>query len=69
MGRRATKRGKGFRLDAEEPCLLEVPPGSYTACRTLVADSMLLVFSLGKIETAAADDFRLPSDYWTILKL
>jgi hypothetical protein len=59
---------KSFRLDAEESCLLEVPPGSYTACRTMVADSILLVFSSGKIETAVDDDFLLPPDHWMILQ-
>jgi hypothetical protein len=57
-----------FRLDAEAPCILEVPPGSYTASTTSNCDSTLLIFSSGKIETAVDDDFRLPPDYWAILQ-
>jgi hypothetical protein len=60
------ERVKSIRLDAEEPFVLEIPPGNFTASRALDSDSSLLVFSSGKIEEVAADDFRLPSEFWTI---
>lgn len=51
-------------LDASKPQVIEVQPGGYTASRALDTDSILLVFSSGKIEQASTDNYRLPPDYW-----
>jgi dTDP-4-dehydrorhamnose 3,5-epimerase len=57
---------ESIRLSAEVSRVLEVPPGHFTACRSLEADAMLLVFSSGVIDQSVTDDFRLPVDYWTL---
>lgn len=53
-------------LSAGNPQVIEVPPGHYTASRALEAESILLVFSSGRIEDAHQDDFRLPADFWNL---
>lgn len=53
-----------YTLKAEEPAVLEIPPGHFTAIIAREPNSSLLVFSTGTIETAKEDDYRLPADYW-----
>ncbi|MEO9114055.1 MAG: hypothetical protein ABI387_15530 [Lacunisphaera sp.] len=53
-----------FSLREESPCVLEVPPGHFTAACALELGSALLVFSSGGIEDSAGDDCRLPPDFW-----
>jgi dTDP-4-dehydrorhamnose 3,5-epimerase len=55
-------------LSADLPQVIEVPPGHYTACRALEPESILLVFSSGKIEDSRQDDFRLPADFWNLFE-
>ena len=49
-----------FRLSDQESRLLEVPTGFATAIQARVAASSLLVFSTGRIESAAEDMLRYP---------
>lgn len=53
-----------FGLSADNPAILEVPAGFFTASVAYAPDSTLLVFSTGQIDEAKTDDFRLPADYW-----
>ena len=55
-----------FRLVAECPAILEVPPGCYAASVAVRPSSALMIFSSGGIHEAASDDFRLPPDYWPL---
>jgi dTDP-4-dehydrorhamnose 3,5-epimerase-like enzyme len=55
-----------YTLNAQTPCILELPPGYYFASRCLEEQSTLLVFSSGRIETASEDDYRLAPDYWQL---
>lgn len=55
-----------FRLEAESPAVLEVPPGYFTASRSRSRGAILTVFSSGKIESARTDDFRQPADFWKL---
>lgn len=55
-----------FRLDADSPAVLEVPPGHYTGSVAHTEGAILLVFSSGKIESAKEDDFRMPAASWRI---
>jgi dTDP-4-dehydrorhamnose 3,5-epimerase len=53
-----------YGLIANEPAVLEIPPGHFTAIVAEEPGSALIVFSTGAIEAAKDDDFRLPPDYW-----
>ncbi|PTX98375.1 hypothetical protein [Opitutus sp. ER46] len=55
-----------FRLDADHPAILEVPPGHYTGSVARTGGAILLVFSTGKMADAKTDDFRMPSVAWEI---
>lgn len=54
-----------FMLRANKPAVLEVPAGFFTASVAEEHDSILLIFSSGRIDSARDDEFRLPADYWT----
>ena len=56
-----------FTLSQYKPALLNVPPGHATASMMLTQDALLGVFSAGKIEDAASDDWRFDSDKWLIV--
>ncbi len=56
-----------FTLSAAKPQILSVPPGFATGSINLTADTILLVFSSGKIEEAKTDDYRFPVDTWPIM--
>jgi hypothetical protein len=53
-------------LRGNEPCVVEVPPGHYTAACAAGPDSTLLVFSSGQIAGATTDDYRLTPDFWPL---
>lgn len=53
-----------FTLSFDHPALLHVPPGHAFASMMLTPDALLGVFSTGKIEDAASDDFRFAKDTW-----
>jgi dTDP-4-dehydrorhamnose 3,5-epimerase len=55
-----------FKLSADHPQVLEVPPGFATASLALKPGSALMIFSSGKIETAREDDYRFPPDRWPL---
>jgi dTDP-4-dehydrorhamnose 3,5-epimerase len=55
-----------FLLSAIDPQVLHVPPGHATASVNLDEESVLIVFSSGKIGDAKLDDFRFPADQWPI---
>lgn len=55
-----------FLLDQDAPAILEVPPGCFTASLALTPQSQLLIFSSGRIEDAAQDDYRLPAAHWPL---
>ena len=55
-----------YSLAAETPVILEIPPGLYAASVAIRPNSALMVFSSGLISEARTDDFRLPSDYWSL---
>lgn len=55
-----------FTLNDESPQVLEIPPGYFTANRSLTAEGILLVFSSGRIEDASGDDFRMAPSYWSL---
>jgi len=56
-----------YTLSAEHPQVLRVPPGYATASVNLTANTILMIFSSGRIEDASTDDFRYPVDYWPVL--
>ena len=55
-----------YVLSDGHPQVLHVPPGYATASVNLSQDSILLVFSSGKLENTNADDFRFPVGHWPI---
>lgn len=55
-----------FTLSAENPHVLCVPEGHATASMMLSDDAILMIFSSGRIEDAADDDYRFPEDTWPI---
>lgn len=55
-----------FTLSALQPGILRVPPGYAIATVMLSPDSLLGVFSSGKIETAVDDEYRFPEGMWVI---
>jgi dTDP-4-dehydrorhamnose 3,5-epimerase-like enzyme len=56
-----------FVLSAAKPQVLHVPPGHATASVNLSGEAILMVFSSGRIEDAATDDYRFAVDTWPIL--
>jgi len=56
-----------FTLSAAHPQVLHVPAGYATANVNLAPDTILMIFSSGKIEDAKTDDFRFPPDQWAVL--
>ena len=56
-----------YTLSAAQPQVLHVPPGFATGSVNLSPEAILMIFSSGKIEAAAQDDFRFPLDHWPIL--
>lgn len=56
-----------FTLSFDQPALLHVPPGHATASVMLSPDALLGVFSTGKIEDAASDDYRFAADLWRFI--
>lgn len=55
-----------FKLSADTPQVLHVPPGYATGSVNFSPDTVLMIFSSGKIEDVAGDDFRFPVDQWPI---
>ena len=55
-----------FRLSFDYPSLLHVPPGHATASMMLTPDALLGVFSTGKIEDVASDNYRFDEDLWRL---
>jgi dTDP-4-dehydrorhamnose 3,5-epimerase len=55
-----------FTLSKYKPAVLHVPPGHATASIMLTQDALLGVFSSGKIEDAANDEWRFDKDMWEI---
>ena len=55
-----------YALSALQPAILYVPPGHATTSIMLSEDALLGVFSSGRIENAADDDWRFPCNYWMI---
>lgn len=55
-----------YLMSATQPQVLHVPPGLATASVHLDQDSVLMVFSSGKIEDCKTDDFRFPLDQWPV---
>lgn len=53
-----------YSLLADQPAVLAVPPGHFTAIIARAPNAALAVFSTGGIESANDDDYRLPADYW-----
>lgn len=56
-----------FTLSERKPQVLHVPPGHATGSAGLTDGSILLIFSSGRIEDAADDDYRFPEDRWEII--
>lgn len=55
-----------YTLTDEMSEVLAIPPGHFTACVTIAPDTIIMVFSTGRIEDASTDDYRLPADYWLL---
>ncbi len=55
-----------FLLSATKPQLLYIPMAYATGCNFLSVDSILLIFSSGKIESAKIDEYRFPVNMWEI---
>jgi dTDP-4-dehydrorhamnose 3,5-epimerase len=55
-----------FTLSDRNPQMLHVPPGHATGSAAITGDAILLVFSSGRFEDAASDDYRFPVDLWEI---
>jgi dTDP-4-dehydrorhamnose 3,5-epimerase len=55
-----------YALSAGSPQVLHVPPGHATGSVNLTPDTILMIFSSGKIEDAKRDDFRFPVEQWPI---
>ena len=53
-----------FTLSALKPAILHVPPGHATSSTMLTEDALLGIFSSGKIENAAEDDWRFDIKIW-----
>lgn len=53
-----------YTLSSERPAVLEVPAGHFTASIAAQPNGTLLIFSSGRMEDNATDNFRLPADYW-----
>ena len=56
-----------FSLVAASPQVLHVPPGHATGSVQFSSEAILMIFSSGRIEDTANDDFRFPVDCWPIL--
>lgn len=46
--------------------VLAVPQGHFTASVSVVPNSIIMVFSTGRIEDASTDDFRVAADHWLL---
>jgi hypothetical protein len=46
--------------------VLHVPPGYATGSVNLSKETILMIFSSGRIEDAKSDDFRFPVEQWAI---
>jgi dTDP-4-dehydrorhamnose 3,5-epimerase len=57
---------KRYVLSHLKPTILHVPPGHVTASVMLTSDSLLGVFSSGKIEDAANDNWRFDIEKWNV---
>ena len=57
-----------FALSALKPAVLHVPPGHATSSVMLSDDALIRIFSSGKIEDAAEDDWRFDVGIWNFLK-
>jgi hypothetical protein len=57
---------KRFTLSALKPAILHVPPGHATTSIMLSGDALSGIFSSGKIENAAKDDWRFDVDMWGV---
>ncbi len=55
-----------YTLSALKPTVLHVPPGCATASIMLTHDALMGIFSSGKIETAAEDDWRFDGNMWAV---
>ena len=55
-----------YTLSALQPCVLHVPAGYATASVMLSHDALLGIFSSGKIEDAAKDDWRFGIETWAV---
>ena len=55
-----------FELRDSAPAVLRIPGGYFTASVALEPGTILMVYSSGRIEQAAEDDFRLPPDHWNL---
>jgi hypothetical protein len=49
-----------------DDCSQAVPHGHFTASIALVPNSIILVFSTGRLEDASSDDFRVAADHWLL---
>ena len=58
---------KRFVLSSAKPKVLHVPAGYATGSMSLCANSILMIFSSGKIEDAKIDDYRFPVDTWPMI--
>jgi len=53
-----------FKLNAEEPMILEIPGGYANGFKALKESSKLIVFSDFDLEASKADDYRFESHKW-----
>ena len=57
-----------FVLSALKPQVLHVPAGYANTSVNLCEDTILMVFSTGKIENSKNDDYRFEFDTWPIIE-
>lgn len=57
-----SKKSKKYRLFADDPQILYIPPGNYNGFKTMTADTQVFFFSTSTLEQSKADDLRLDYD-------
>lgn len=55
-----------FKVSAEEPSIVYIPPGYANGFKNLTKDTKLIFYSGATLKESEKDDFRFPKDYWTI---
>lgn len=53
-------------LSGSNPQVVHVPPGRACAFRSCESDSILMIFSTGKVTDSQKDDYRFPIDQWPL---